>query len=68
MAVTQTGTDLMAAIQKRLQSQGIRQPDDQRMSLMLDIMNTINVDSADVLSDAVTELANNPQRPFVFGA
>jgi len=65
--MTSTGNDLMAAIQTRLQAQGSNKSNDQIMSIVLDVMTVINTDSDNVLADALTEIANNPQPPFVFG-
>ena len=65
--MTSTGNDLMAAIQARLQAQGSNKSNDQIMSIVLDVMTVINTDSDNVLADAVTEIANNPQPPLAFG-
>jgi hypothetical protein len=64
---TQFGVDVYNAIKKRTQSQGAKLEPEQIQTLALDIMATVNSDSSFAISQALTEIANNPQRPFVFG-
>jgi hypothetical protein len=67
MAVTTTGNALITAIKKRSSSEGIDISNNHAQSLMLDIMVTITANSGSAVSDATTEIAANPQRPFVYG-
>ena len=61
---TATGLDIVAALRKRLETTGHILTDSQLHTLMLDVMNVINTDSANATSHASTELAAHPVRPF----
>lgn len=64
LGTTQTAIDIVAALRKRLETEGHLLTDSQLHTLMLDVMVTINTDAANVLAHATTEIANHPQRPF----
>lgn len=66
-ASTQTGQDLFAAIQKRLNVQGHFPSDREILTLVVDVMNVINTDSANAVSHAATEIGKNPVRQFQRG-
>lgn len=64
LGTTATGRDIVAALRKRLSTAGHVLSDVQYLILMLDIMKVVQTDSANAVTDAGTELGNNPQRPF----
>lgn len=64
LASTQTGLDIIAALRKRLETNGHLLTDSQYTTLLVDIMTVINADSANVLAHALAEAAANRQRPF----
>ncbi len=59
-----TAQDLVAALRKRLETQGHLLTDSQLHTLMLDVMAVVNADSGNVLAHATSEIASHPQRPF----
>lgn len=61
---TSTGVDLFNAIKKRMTSQGFAPTDGQILTLVVDVMNVCNTDSANVVSHAATEIGKNLVRPF----
>lgn len=69
MAKPSTGTavDIFNALQKRLQTQGHALLDSEILTLTIDVMNTINNDSANALAHAAAEITRNVVRPFVIG-
>ncbi len=65
LATTQTGLDILAALRKRLETGGHTLTDSQYHTLMIDVMNVINTDSANATTHAATEIVAHPVRPFV---
>lgn len=64
LASTPTGLDIVAALRKRLSTQGFQLTDSQLHTLMVDVMVVINTDSVNATSNATSEIAAHPQRPF----
>ena len=62
---TATGQDIVAALRKRLETQGHLLTDSQLHTLMLDVMGVITTDTANTLAHAISEIASHPARPFV---
>lgn len=61
---TTTGVDVFNALKKRLISQGFAPTDGQILTLVIDVMNVCNTDSANVVTHAATEISKNLIRPF----
>jgi hypothetical protein len=64
---TVTGQAMLVAFKKRISSRGGKVEGEQLQALVIDSMAVISSNSATAVSDAATELVNNPQRPAVFG-
>jgi len=62
---TATGLDLFNALQKRLSTQAHILTEAQLLTLVIDVMNVANSDSANVVTHAAQEIAVNPVRPFL---
>jgi len=63
--ITATANDIKAAVKKRLSTQAHFLTEGQLDTLVVDIMNVINTDSASAVSHAATESTQNPARVFL---
>jgi hypothetical protein len=61
---TATGVDIFNALKTRLSTQGFLFTDGQILTLVVDVMNVCNTDSANVVAHSATEIGKNPVRPF----